>query len=105
MFHQPPAALRGTNDRIAMKSDEMQFRVQVLRAAGYDDAADLLEWLPATANTESAPPEDARQRPMTPAEAQEAERQAQGQALFTSMQNQLGSQWTSLPVNLEGDGR
>lgn len=92
---------------------QMDYRLDVLRAAGHEDAADLLSKLPTpapqpaaeaeqepAATEQEAPP----QRTLTPAEASEAQRHAEGQALLAAMQRQLGRQWATVPTQ-EGPNR
>ena len=83
---------------------EQDYRIAALKAAGFEDAARLLEALPgatgpaAPAGEPKQPaeqPQAAEQQPMTPA-------QAQGQALLDEMKRQLGDRWTSIPLTSDG---
>ena len=96
---------------------QMDYRLDVLRAAGHEAAAELLSKLPtpapqpaaeveAEAEQEPAAPEqEAPQRTMTPAEAYEAQQHAEGRALFDAMQRQLGRQWATSPTTQDGPNR
>ncbi len=96
------------------EQEQQDYRLDVLRAAGHEDAAELLSKLPTPApaaeveaEQEPAAPEQEAppQRTLTPAEAYEAKRHAEGQALLDAMQRQLGRQWATSPTTQEGSNR
>ncbi len=88
------------------QEQQQDYRLDVLRAAGHEDAATLLSKLPQpVAEPEPEPaPEPPQQRTLTPVEAAEAQRQAEGQAMLDAMGRQLGRQWATVE-GPAGDGR
>jgi hypothetical protein len=77
------------------------YRLAVLRAAGFQQAAELSSKLPAAPEAKEPEPEpeperqQQPQRPLTAAEIAEAQRRAQGEALRGAMNRQLGPRWAT----------
>lgn len=78
-----------------MAEDQQDYRLEVLRAAGHGDAADLLAKLPKQGPADAEPETEAQPpaRQMTPADAVEAQRHAEGAAVLAQMKAQISSKW------------
>jgi len=94
---------QSTRKEAPMSADDKpeDYRLAILRAAGHEDAAELLSKLPAAPEAKEPEPEpepeqqQQPQRPMSPAEIAEAQRREQGEALLGAMNRQLGPRWAT----------
>jgi len=89
---------------------QVDYRLEVLRAAGHEAAAELLGKLPQPVAEPQPEPEPAPEqapppRTLTPAEAVEAQRQAEGQAMLDAMRRQIGRQWATVQEGPASDDR
>jgi len=85
--------------------EEQDYRIAALKAAGYEDAARLLEALPGAAGPVAPTEQSQAAEQQQPAEQQPmSPEQAQGQALLDEMKRQIGDRWTSIPIMSEREG-